>query len=625
VGIRHLIYSFTAVVCISANLAVAQDLFVDFETGSDANSGLSKETPWQHAPGDPNAGSKAGSYKLRAGDVVNFKGGSEYFGQIFVPAGGSETQPVTYKGNGWGKERAILSGAKELKTAFKPCASASDCYNNPNWKKLFKSSLENDVNPFTPMFLSKERVWIAREPNQPDPFWFDDYAHYNVVGGDGSASVMGRDYITLGSGLDNTDESNWWNARIAVWMKPNLVLLTEVTGIDKTTGTIKFNPPGNDPYTDRESYYALFNRPSDVDQPGEYFIDNEAGQILIWPENPGAMANSRLYINELPAGFNINGQSNLVIEGFHIKHYFGDHDGWASGTAIINSEHPVRNITIRDNYIDHLRSVEGIGAIQLHKAQNVIVSNNTITNSQKSSGIRFGYSKDIIIRDNVIHKIGRTGIRLIETENIQVTGNTLSDILGVHGNGMSVYLKNKTILVAENMFDNVPFAFTYHGTGNIDEANSMWLLSNIFLGRVRSWGSQFGSMHFLHNMMLAEVEPGKSIQIPGEEPSTIIKNNIIDGLIVAPAPEDWVFSHNIYSGLSWLQSSKYGWSLEPGGDINKGIPDEVWGFFSKKQANVARGMGDNIYELLPVDQFKAYDFSFWKEARPIGPRVITSP
>lgn len=623
--IRDLTLSITTFIFVFVNAAVAQDLFVDFENGKDSNSGLSREAPWQHAPGDPNAGSKAGSYKLRPGDVVNFKGGVEYFGQIIVPAGGSEAEPVTYKGNGWGKERAILSGAKELNAALTPCTSASDCYNNPNWQKLYKSSLEEEINPFTPMFLSGERVWIAREPNQPDPFWFDDYEHYNSVGGDGAASVMGKDYITLGSGLDSTDESNWRNARIAVWMKPNLVLLTEVTGIDRTTGTIKFNPPGNDPYTDRESYYALFNRPSDIDQPGEYFIDNEARQIVIWPEDPAAAAKSRLYVNKLPAGFNINGSSNLVIEGFHIRHYFGDHDGWASGTAIINSEHPVRNVVIHDNYIDNLRSVEGIGAIQLHKARDVVVSNNTITNSQKSSGIRFGFSKDIIIRDNVIHKIGRTGIRLIETENIQVTGNTLSDILGVHGNGMSVYLKNKTILVAENMFDNVPFAFTYHGTGHIEEANSMWLLSNIFLGRVRSWGSQFGSMHFLHNMVLAEVEPGKSIQIPGEEPSTVIKNNIIDGLIASPAPEDWVFSHNIYSGLSWLQSSKYGWSLEPGGDINEGITDEVWGFFTKKQANVARGMGDNIYELLPVTQFKAYDFSFWKEARPIGPRVITSP
>ncbi|MCC3303883.1 right-handed parallel beta-helix repeat-containing protein [Sneathiella sp. HT1-7] len=622
---RHLIFSFMAMACVWTTPAIAQDLFVDFEKGKDSNSGITKSAPWQHAPGDANAASNAGSYKLRPGDVVNFKGGVEYLGSIAIPAGGSDSQPITYKGNGWGEGRAILSGAKELKATFTPCASASDCHNNPNWEKLFKSSLEEDVNPFTPMFLSDRRVWIAREPNQPDPFWFDDYEHYNVVGGDVNRSVMGADYLTLDNGLDNTDEKNWQNARIAVWMKPNLVLLTEVTGIDTASNTIKFNPPGNDPYTDRESYYALFNRPSDVDQPGEYFIDNEARRIVIWPENPETMENSRLYINELAAGFNINGSSNLVIEGFHIRHYFGDHDGWASGTAIINSDHPVRNVVIRDNYIDHLRSVEGIGAIQLHKAQDVVVSNNTVTNSQKSSGIRFGFSKDIIIRDNVIHKIGRTGIRLIETENIQVTGNTLSDILGVHGNGMSVYLKNKAILVAENMFDNVPFAFTYHGTGNIEEANSMWLLSNIFLGRVRSWGSQFGSMHFLHNMILAEVEPGKSIQIPGHEPSTVFKNNIIDGLIVSPAPEDWVFSHNIYSGLSWLQSSKYGWTLEPGGDIDEGITDEIWGFFSEKQANVARGQGDNIYKLLPVARFKAYDFSHWKEARAIGPRAIPSP
>src|SRR5690606_19834520 len=159
-----------------------------------------------------------------------------------------------------------------------------------------------------------------------------------------------------------------------------------------------------------------------------------------------------------------------------------------------------RNVAIRDNVIHTLRTAEGIGAIQLHKAENAIVAKNVIVNSQKSSGIRYGYTTNSIIRDNVIRKIGRTGIRLIETENIQISGNHLSDILGVHGNGISVYLKNRNILIADNILENVPFAFTYHGTGNVEEANNMWLLNNVFMGRVRSWGSAFDKVYFLHNL-----------------------------------------------------------------------------------------------------------------------------
>src|SRR5690606_36292976 len=132
-----------------------------------------------------------------------------------------------------------------------------------------------------------------------------------------------------------------------------------------------------------------------------------------------------------------------------------------------------------------------------------------------------------IIRDNVIRKIGRTGIRLIETENIQISGNHLSDILGVHGNGISVYLKNRNILIADNILENVPFAFTYHGTGNVAEAHNMWLLNHVFMGRVRSWGSAFDKVYFLHNLAYAEVVPAKAIHIPGAEPRPPPTNNIL--------------------------------------------------------------------------------------------------
>src|SRR5690606_32725839 len=222
---------------------------------------------------------------------------------------------------------------------------------------------------------------------------------------------------------------------------------------------------------------------------------------------------------------------------------------------------------------------------------------------------------------NVIRKIGRTGIRLIETENIQITGNHLSDILGVHGNGISVYLKNRNILIADNILENVPFAFTYHGTGNVEEANNMWLLNNVFMGRVRSWGSAFDKVSFLHNLAYAEVERTKAIHIPGEEPRTTLKNNIIDGLIAAPPPADWVLESNLYISLAWVQSSKYDWVMEPGGVVEEGYAPAVEKFAEKRPA-LRLPLGANIYSLLPVSLFPAYDFSYWKEARPVGPTFI---
>lgn len=617
--VRYLAGLIVTLGLMASSPVLARDFFIDYANGSDANDGQSRESAWKHAPGDPNATQKAGRYTPKAGDVFLFRGGVEYLGSITVPAGGNDGNPVTYKGNGWGEERARLSGAARLDVTFAPCSSAEDCYGNENWKNLFKTQLPEKVNPLTPMYFGGERVWLARDPNQPDPFWFDDYDHYHDIGGGGTE--MTHDSVILGQYFDHTPDINWENAIIAVWMKPNLVLLTEVTGVDRVRGTIKFAPPGNDPYTDRESYFALFNRPSDIDTPGEYFVDNKRRTLLIWPKNSDAVKDNDLRINKLAAGFILNGQDNVVVEGFHISHYFGDHDEWYSGTAIINFEKPIRNAVIRDNVIDNLRTVEGIGAIQLHKAENAIVEKNVIVNSQKSSGIRYGYTTNSIIRDNVIRKIGRTGIRLIETENIQISGNHLSDILGVHGNGISVYLKNRNILIADNILENVPFAFTYHGTGNVEEANNMWLLNNVFMGRVRSWGSAFDKVYFLHNLAYAEVEPAKAIHIPGEEPRTTLKNNIIDGLIVAPPPSDWALESNLYTSLAWVQSSKYDWVMEPGGKTAENILPQIAGF-AKKRPALRLPLGANIYSLLPVEMFPAYDFSHWRDARPVGPAFV---
>src|SRR5690606_25205280 len=220
------------------------------------------------------------------------------------------------------------------------------------------------------------------------------------------------------------------------------------------------------------------------------------------------------------------------------------------------------------------------------------------------------------IRDNVISKIGRTGIRLIETENMQISGNYLSDILGVHGNGISIYLKNSNILIADNVIENVPFAFTYHGTGNVDEATNMWLLNNVLMGWVRSWGSAFDNAYFLHNLIFASGDQGKAIQIPNSEPNTTIVNNVIDGLVAKQPFNGWTLSHNVYSSLAWTQSGKYGWKLEAGGDIREKIGSFMENSAATAVNNILRDLpeGKGIYELLPTRIFKEYDFQYWKSA-----------
>ncbi|NLX60087.1 MAG: hypothetical protein GXY74_13495 [Phycisphaerae bacterium] len=70
--------------------------YIDYASGSDANSGLTKQAPWKRHPYMQNF---AGTYTAGAGDEFVFKGGvtwpSECFGLI-VTQGGSEQAPMVY-------------------------------------------------------------------------------------------------------------------------------------------------------------------------------------------------------------------------------------------------------------------------------------------------------------------------------------------------------------------------------------------------------------------------------------------------------------------------------------------------------------------------------------------------
>ena len=63
----------------------AATYYVDFSAGNDANDGLSPRTAWKRSPGDPKASGAPRAHKLSPGDVVVFKGGVRYFGEINFP------------------------------------------------------------------------------------------------------------------------------------------------------------------------------------------------------------------------------------------------------------------------------------------------------------------------------------------------------------------------------------------------------------------------------------------------------------------------------------------------------------------------------------------------------------
>jgi hypothetical protein len=87
--------------------------YVDFASGSDINAGISKDAPWQFAPGMNDCGYNCAVYGLRPGDRVILKGGVTWANGGFpmvVSASGTSGNPIYYgvdqtwyAGNSWSR------------------------------------------------------------------------------------------------------------------------------------------------------------------------------------------------------------------------------------------------------------------------------------------------------------------------------------------------------------------------------------------------------------------------------------------------------------------------------------------------------------------------------------------
>ncbi len=69
---------------VFANCALASSQFYIAASGADSNSGTSKSSPWQHAPGMANCAASCASYSPQAGDQFIFKGGDTWGSASFV-------------------------------------------------------------------------------------------------------------------------------------------------------------------------------------------------------------------------------------------------------------------------------------------------------------------------------------------------------------------------------------------------------------------------------------------------------------------------------------------------------------------------------------------------------------
>lgn len=270
------------------------------------------------------------------------------------------------------------------------------------------------------------------------------------------------------------------------------------------------------------------------------------------------------------------------------------------------------------------------------------IDNCVIRDIGRGAGIRtYGESTEktqgVIVKNCTLERIWGSNIRPYFADNIQITGNTVSQFDGVHGNAVTVYGSCDNVLIAHNVITGGTNALVMKDT------NGMYIFGNVFRstddsGSVSVWDVDYravtGSLYVLHNTILTSSAKPKALffltQNTAYPPTAdvVIKNNILDGLEYAA---DWnpVITHdyNLYLEESTHQANQCPqcapWLYGAGEILNvDGHAEEFTDYANRDYTLVptsnAVGAGTDLSAELSVLQaaFPSYDFSVDLQGNP---------
>lgn len=523
--------------------------YIDFDKGSDSAAGTSQNAPWRHAPGDPQATGMPAKVTLLPGDTIQFRAGVVYRGSIPIKASGAPGQPITYSGQGWGAGRAIISGRDVLDEQPRSCSSLPACAKLPNASELVVVDLQAPVSSFGQVAMGRQILRLAQTPKQPDPFLFDDVSNYVEAKStelspmaDGGTWQLQNSLIKKSLGDDPADD-----LLVLILGYPNAITSGPVTAYDQNTSTVLFQPLKFQRSDKAPVVFALANHPRLISQPYEYATIERGKRIIVQAPLNG----EKLEISRRAWCFTAVGQKNLVIKGFEIE---GFADGPRGGGGSALAVRDVSGILFDGNDIHDLHNWAGGGAVSGEPVAGFIITNNKFRNLPHGSGVRVGKISDGRIVRNTFDKIGRTGILITNSQRVSVDHNSLRHLYGSHGNGISIYLDNRDVVVSNNLVSESTRAVTFHGARRPDAPpNNIVFRANLFKGNnsggvaLQSWGGNTNGVVIERNLLLVD-NSVHALRLSGRDRNITVRQNVIDGYQGYPLPlsPDTVIEGNIF-------------------------------------------------------------------------------
>jgi len=507
--------------------------YVDFDGGSDGNTGLSPLSPWKHCPGDPNAAGTPTNTPLYYGDTIIFKGGVVYRGSIHCNRSGQAGYPIIYDGNTagtFGAGRAIIDGSQTL-TEWTPCADPDDADGNPDWAEIVWTHVPAGTTAFNQAYFEDDGLLHpAQDPNVADPFYHDNLDHFLTHDAYTDTSITDVDYFI------DPDPAAWdGSTYIYIHGGNNAVIRKRVTGYDPESHTIFFEPMGTTFY----STYAMVNALKILDTPGEFVIREDQTDVegrprmYLWPLTPGT-AGKDIAVTVRDTCFDFGSTSYVTLRGFELR------KTGSADPAVTNAMNAgCTGLRIEDNIIVN-HAGTGVG---LDDATDTLVASNEVK-FNKGRGIIIAEAFNSSIRDNILQKNGQTAIDYYWSHHSDISGNTVFDNAGGHANGITVYLDSSDILIFGNR------VWGGHAACTVRDSTDVTVACNILDGNgsyyaMADWAGMNG-LYLYHNLIF-----NGGTAISSSSTHVVARNNIMAGSPVQY--RGGVSEHNIFTSLSWTQ------------------------------------------------------------------------
>ena len=142
-AVRHVLTWLLAVSSLST--VKAQKVYYVSASGSDANTGLSEQAPFQSL-------TRLNALSLQAGDQILFRRGDVFAGSLSIRYSGSASSPITLDAYG--------TGAKPKLVGSRPITNWSSLGNN-RWQ----ATCEACGSQLTGLFLNNQALPLGRYPN----------------------------------------------------------------------------------------------------------------------------------------------------------------------------------------------------------------------------------------------------------------------------------------------------------------------------------------------------------------------------------------------------------------------------------------------------------------------------